>query len=187
MVFTRPTTIRWCVEADDWAQARIVPFNDPSRGLSLEAFEEKRCSTLQSYGERPYPDESSKVQVDIFGYQTVSGVKMKFSYLKTTAKECIGPSKCGKNNVCVGFEDSKVFCYGSSSGCLWGQNDCSTDEQCKQKYSTSSPKYTDGVMVCEGPGKLAEGWRADACTCSPAMTNEDDYGVVYPGALQLSN
>lgn len=69
--------------------------------------------------------------------------------------------KCGSNKFCVGFEpDHKVYCYGNKDGCLWGQNSCNTDQDCKQ-YSTSSAKYTDGdTPEC---GKNDLGWRGDAC------------------------
>jgi len=68
--------------------------------------------------------------------------------------------KCGSNKFCLGFEpDHKIYCYGSDGGCLWGQNTCDTDQDCS-KYTTSSPKYTDG----DTPDCTADlGWRKDAC------------------------
>jgi len=72
--------------------------------------------------------------------------------------------KCTNDKICVGFEaDSKVYCYGSTIGCLWYQNSCNTDQDCMAKYNTSSPKYTDGdVLSCkENPNS---GWRTpNAC------------------------
>jgi len=53
--------------------------------------------------------------------------------------------KCGSNKFCVGFEpDNKVYCYGDNNGCKWNSNDCNTDQDCIDKYTTSSPKFTDG-------------------------------------------
>ena len=69
--------------------------------------------------------------------------------------------KCGSNKFCLGFEsDNKVYCYGSNGGCLWGQNSCNTDQDCN-KFTESSPKYTDGdTPDCNNPNL---GWRGDAC------------------------
>jgi hypothetical protein len=72
---------------------------------------------------------------------------------------------CGANGFCVGYEsDGNVYCYGASSGCLWGSTDCRTDLDC-QKYapnSQSTQKYTDGGL----PSCAAvTGWPRDACTC----------------------
>ena len=72
--------------------------------------------------------------------------------------------KCGSNNFCVGFEGNKVYCYGSSSKCLWSENDCNTDGDCSKKYTTSSLKYTDGDDLGCTDTKPS-GWRADACKC----------------------
>ena len=70
--------------------------------------------------------------------------------------------KCGVNKFCLGYEpDNKVYCYGASGGCLWGQNSCNTDTDCRTKYNMLSPKYTDGDQPdCTG----LSGWRnPDAC------------------------
>lgn len=90
------------------------------------------------------------------------------------AATCHGSVKCGQNGFCVGFEDAMVYCYGSDTGCLWGQTDCSSDADCL-KYSSWSPKYTTGhVMSC--PGNAGAGWTADACTCR---------GCIPPARLRL--
>lgn len=72
---------------------------------------------------------------------------------------------CGRNNFCVGYEaDNKVYCYGGSrsDGCLWGKNDCYTDNQCKGNYTLNSSKYTDNdTPTC--PIKNPWSWRTDAC------------------------
>jgi len=74
-------------------------------------------------------------------------------------EECLKPT-CGSSNVCLGFEgDGHVYCYGSSAGCLWGSNDCSTDDDCL-KYTSVSPKYDAGPRSCP-----AGGWLNDACGC----------------------
>mmetsp|Transcript_157537 Transcript_157537/g.273301 ORF Transcript_157537/g.273301 Transcript_157537/m.273301 type:complete len:987 (+) Transcript_157537:3-2963(+) len=75
-------------------------------------------------------------------------------------EECLKPT-CGSSNFCLGFEgDGHVYCYGSSAGCLWSSNDCSTDDDCL-KYTTASPKYDAGARSCPMTG----GWVAEACTC----------------------
>ena len=92
---------------------------------------------------------------------------------------CISSTKCGSNNFCVGFEVGRVYCYGSTLGCLWGQNDCTSDSDC-YKYSLDSPKFTDGdSLVCPSDSSedtefaevnvIANGWRADACTCKTPL------------------
>lgn len=66
---------------------------------------------------------------------------------------------CGRYNFCLAFEaDHKVYCYGDWAGCRWGANDCRSDSDCS-KYTTASPKFTDG----DSPSCPANGWRADAC------------------------
>lgn len=73
--------------------------------------------------------------------------------------------KCGSNKFCIGFEpDNKVYCYGSSGACLWGQGDCVTDQDCKNKYSSTSPKYTDGTVLSCSNKFSPQDWRIpDAC------------------------
>ena len=74
--------------------------------------------------------------------------------------------KCGVNKFCVGFEANKVYCYGSSSGCLWSKNDCNTDGDCSKKYTTLSLKFTNGDdLSCVDTSVNLRGWRADACKC----------------------
>eukprot|EP01047_Picozoa_sp_COSAG01_P021106 COSAG01_NODE_1215_length_11206_cov_8.747096_5_plen_1561_part_00 len=85
----------------------------------------------------------------------------------SATSECM---KCGVNRFCVGFEGSQVFCYGASNGCLWNQNDCSTDADCLKYNTSTSPKYTDGdSLAC--PLTLANtGWRTDACNCGLGLS-----------------
>merc|ERR1719321_734655 len=86
--------------------------------------------------------------------------------------KCMAP-KCGSNNFCLGFEDDgRVYCYGTSNGCMWEKDDCSSDADCVSKYSSpSSPKYTDwDSPACPG----ASNWRGDACTCQPGEGKEAD-------------
>ena len=77
--------------------------------------------------------------------------------------KCYGPSRCGVNNFCVGFEYDRVFCYGSNQDCLWNSNDCVQDSDCS-KYTTSSFKYsTMDPQECN-IGTM-QGWEKDACKC----------------------
>ena len=91
-------------------------------------------------------------------YQADNGFKIK----NLTFGNLSDSLKCGTNKFCVGYEpDDKVYCYGSTGGCLWGGNTCNTDNDCRVKYNITSPKYTDGDQPnCTGPS----GWRnPDAC------------------------
>ena len=82
--------------------------------------------------------------------------------VKKGLRKCYGPSKCGKNGFCVGFEGNSIYCYGSTSGCLWGKvPDCKVDSDCV-KYLGSKEKYTDAKGDCFNP---PSGWPADACEC----------------------
>ena len=54
-------------------------------------------------------------------------------------RKCFGPTHCTTNNVCVGFEKDRIYCYGSYDGCfLPSQLDCLSDDD-RMKY-TISPK-----------------------------------------------
>ena len=107
------------------------------------------------------PMDISLITWLIFYYPLPSDIGHKtYIYLSLTGK-CQGPTKCGRNHFCVGFEGKKVFCYGSDTRCLWYSNTCSNDADCN-KYTINSPKFTNGDNVdCS---KLT-GWRIDACTC----------------------
>ena len=63
----------------------------------------------------------------------------------------------------MGFEGSKVYCYGIPNGCLWNTG-CKTDDDCKKKYSTSSLKY-NGATVTTCEKNLPTGWPSEACKC----------------------
>ena len=99
-----------------------------------------------------------------------TGLSVAPSTAPTPANSCAnyGPTICGANKFCVGFEQGKVYCYGYSTGCKWNSDDCNVDADCS-KYSTSSAKYTDGdnqtcpVHPLHPGGSL---WRADACSCT---------------------
>jgi hypothetical protein len=90
------------------------------------------------------------------------------------AARCEGPSKCGTNKFCVGFEGLQVFCYGNDHGCLWKSNDCAEDSDCS-KYTTNSAKflYSDYEAKYYSVARIGdmlycpdvEGWAADACSC----------------------
>ena len=79
--------------------------------------------------------------------------------------------KCGSNKFCVGMYNSRPYCYGNNGGCLWGRNDCQTDNDCK-KYSVNSPKYTDNR---ECSGFKAGDWPYDACIITSATGNVKGY------------
>ena len=61
-----------------------------------------------------------------------------------TVTPFFGPLVCGTNNFCVQLIQSSIYCFGSSTGCLWGLNDCASSAACNTKYTMASPKYTDG-------------------------------------------
>merc|ERR1711962_842122 len=85
-------------------------------------------------------------------------------YLNALKRKCEGPAKCGKFGFCLGFEGSRVYCYGNRDSCLFGSNDCRTDADCA-KYSYASRKFTSGDQLdCSGDKPLT-GWRDDACKC----------------------
>lgn len=74
--------------------------------------------------------------------------------------------KCSKDKICVGFEpDNRAYCYGSDAACLWGQNSCNTDSDCREKYNIQSPKYDGGgVDYCSPPlNTLSTSWPTGAC------------------------
>lgn len=81
---------------------------------------------------------------------------------------------CGENKFCLGFEENKVYCYGNNNACLWGQNTCNTNDDCK-KYTKNSLKYTNGdIVTCP-----ANGWQKDAC--SPVLINGTDIADMIQG------
>ena len=105
---------------------------------------------------------NKKEKLSIYSLASDISHKTYIHLLLTGNGKCQGPAKCGKNRFCVGFEGKKVYCYGSDVGCLWNDNTCINDADCK-KYTVSSPKYTDGYNVfCSN----TTGWRIDACACS---------------------
>jgi hypothetical protein len=107
-------------------------------------------------------------------YETDGGIQIK----NLTFGNLSDSMKCGSNKFCLGYEpDNKVYCYGNLyaqygegyyNGCLWNQNTCNTDADCKSKYNITSPKFTDGDQPkCSTPS----GWRTpDAC---PDIYNEN--------------
>ena len=119
---------------------------------------------------------------------TFNGASITYTVARTSMEDdneascepgpCVGPTKCGENKFCVGYEPQTghVYCYGKSNGCKWSSNDCATDSDCS-KYTTSSPKYTDRT-TCPG----STGWRADACTCSAVSCRDGPHKNMYlPG------
>ena len=91
---------------------------------------------------------------------------------------------CGPHKFCIQRTSDVVYCFGKSSGCLWGRNDCATDGDC-QKYNSESEKYTDGVPCSKISPKH---WSIAACPisesgpmiCSPhKLCVQKVNGVVY--------
>ena len=81
--------------------------------------------------------------------------------------KCFGPTRCGSNNFCVGFEYDRIFCYGSENGCLWNSMDCLQDSDCS-KYTTQSLKYSNlEPKICNFD--YLKGWERDACTCEKGI------------------
>ena len=97
---------------------------------------------------------------------------MNLQILLYADNKCLGPVKCGEHKFCVGFEDffglSKVYCYGSTKGCKWNENDCRKDSDCAKYNRPGVPKYTDGDEV-QCPNQ--SGWRADACKCNTGSSS----------------
>ncbi|MAD33197.1 MAG: hypothetical protein CMJ88_05515, partial [Planctomycetes bacterium] len=93
---------------------------------------------------------------------------------KTAATMRCHPS----HKFCLAWEGSKVYCYGSTRGCLWGHNSCRHDKDCL-KYDSLSPKYTDG----DKPPCPASGWRAEA-RCPPGGVKGGKNGKLRVPALR---
>lgn len=94
---------------------------------------------------------------------------------------CTGPMKCGRYNFCVGIEGNSVYCYGKSSGCMWNQNSCTSDQDC-DKFNVSSPKYMDNYKGPDGAAcpmtninASSNDWVLDACLCSEGQSNGQMY------------
>ena len=74
---------------------------------------------------------------------------------------------CSSHRFCMRIEHGRIYCYGSATKCLWptpphSLGDCLKDADCTRKYTTTSPKYTDGT----GPDNQcphATMWRQEAC------------------------
>jgi hypothetical protein len=90
------------------------------------------------------------------------------------------PIKCGIYNFCVNVKNNKdvtfnkAYCYGSSSGCLFDTNDCTSNSDCLKYDTNTSPQYTDGgdysstgcsSYSSSNPNDV---WQCDACGCPPS-------------------
>jgi len=94
--------------------------------------------------------------------------------------------KCSSSNICLGFEpDNRAYCYGSTEGCLWGQNSCNTDNDCKNTYNITSPKYNGGGdEYCTAPlNTLSSSWPSAACPNIYQENTVSQYSCNY----QMSN
>lgn len=84
------------------------------------------------------------------------------------------PLKCGIDNFCVNVKHNKAYCYGSSTTCLFNQNDCTSTSDCLKYNTHTSPQYTDGGK--DGPTNCDsysssnpnDNWQCDACGCPPS-------------------
>ena len=86
---------------------------------------------------------------------------------KVQAPSGSGPNiKCGHYKFCGSADPAskRVYCYGNKDGCLWGQQDCGTDTDCK-KYNENSVKYTDAIYsnsyIC--PNYPDGSWPSEFC------------------------
>ena len=89
-----------------------------------------------------------------------------------------GPDiKCGKYKFCVSADPvtKRAYCYGYSGQCKWGENDCTNDNDCINKYNSSSIKYSDSDYSyssnCNNINST-DGWVGD--TCNMARFNMRD-------------
>lgn len=106
-----------------------------------------------------------------------------------SSAQTAGPLVCGSNRYCLQSLGATVNCFGSTSGCLWGSNDCLTYADCL-KYTTSSPSFTNG-FPCSYYTSLCPGtWQCDACgisfsatpTQTPSQTVSPVYGPLVCGS-----
>ena len=58
-----------------------------------------------------------------------------------------------------------MYCYGSSSGCLWSVNDCTTDSDCTKYNASNSQKFTGGKSYDCPILNPENDWIVDACEC----------------------
>lgn len=130
-------------------------------------------------------------------YNTDGGIKiknLKFGNLQDSLR-------CNNNKFCVGFEpDNRAYCYGNDSGCLWNQNSCNNDNDCRTNFNITSPKYNGGgVEYCSPPlNTLSTSWPTGACpdiyqklnqySCNYIMNNSElqCYQNNYPDLKNLT-
>jgi len=118
-----------------------------------------------------------------YTFTSTDGPK-EFNTLSTTppskkpSQDTSGPNiKCGSHKFCASAEPNtqKVFCYGDRGGCLWGQNSCNTDNDCK-KYDASSPKYTDYTFsasnICSRYPRNS--WPGEICQLSGIPVSDEE-------------
>ena len=100
---------------------------------------------------------------------TVHNPTASATSVPTAGQECFGPSKCGANGFCVGFEGTRVYCYGSSSGCKWNSNDCRTDSDCT-KYRTDQPLLQSSIALCT-PSTIRSNAQSNIPSSIPSSTS----------------
>ena len=115
-------------------------------------------------------------------YETDGGIQIK----NLTFGNLSDSMKCSKDKICLGFEpDNRAYCYGSTEGCMWGQNTCNTNNDCINSYNITSPKYNGGGNdYCTAPlNTLSTSWPSGACpdiyqqlnneSCNYQMSNNE--------------
>ena len=96
---------------------------------------------------------------------TIDDKEISYLYQKKAIPSDKESIVCGANNFCVNTENNNTnyYCYGSQDGCLWDTQDCTTDSDCN-KYTKSSPRYTDAGRTCQTLTDLpSDSWPNDAC------------------------
>ena len=110
-----------------------------------------------------HPCDGFQIKDFIIHDKSLSESEVKDIYDKGNSPDnSNSPIGCGKFNFCVAKEDNTAYCYGSSSGCLWGSNDCTNDSQCSKYNRNTSKKFTDQGHNCNTFTSVNE-WQMDTC------------------------
>lgn len=118
------------------------------------------------------------------GARSAAGGSLDAAVSSRTSYDSEAPMFCGPHNFCMQRANNRIYCFGSNGGCLWGRNDCSSDDDCK-KYNGDSSKFADGWSCSGAPRKH---WSISACpssdtgsmVCSPhRICVQKVHSVVY--------
>ena len=93
----------------------------------------------------------------------------------------IAVSGSPSTNICVASEGSvmsfSVYCYGSSTGCLFGSKDCYQDSDCSKYSSSSTNKFTEGTTYassrCYNSMYANTWWGYNGCGYFLALLNSN--------------